>query len=78
MLLVTGGKGFVARNIVRLLVEKGQKVRCLVRESSPRNVLDGLDVEFCTGDIMEMKKDFKIQSVLTYKRIRLMSGRYLA
>src|SRR3972149_4391789 len=52
MILVTGGTGFVGRNIVRLLVVKGQKVRCLVRESSPRNVLDGLDVEFCTGDIL--------------------------
>ncbi len=52
MILVTGGTGFVGRNIVRLLIEKGQKVRCLVRESSPRDVLDGLDVEFCTGDIL--------------------------
>ena len=52
MILVTGGTGFVGRNIVRLLVEKGQDVRCLVRESSPRNVLDGLDVDFCTGDIL--------------------------
>ncbi|MGR3174655.1 MAG: complex I NDUFA9 subunit family protein [Candidatus Scalindua sp.] len=52
MILVTGGTGFVGRNIVRLLVEKGQDVRCLVRESSPRDVLDGLDVDFCTGDIL--------------------------
>ncbi len=52
MILVTGGTGFVGRNIVRLLAEKGQKVRCLVRDSSPRDVLDGLDVEFYTGDIL--------------------------
>ncbi len=52
MILVTGGTGFVGRNIVRLLVEKGQQVRCLVRESSPRDVLDGMDVEFCAGDIL--------------------------
>ncbi|MEK6766640.1 MAG: complex I NDUFA9 subunit family protein [Planctomycetota bacterium] len=52
MILVTGGTGFVGRNIVRLLVKKGQRVKCLVRKSSPRNVLDGLDVEFCTGDIL--------------------------
>ncbi len=52
MILVTGGTGFVGRNIVRLLVERGQRVRCLVRETSPREVLHGLDVEFCTGDIL--------------------------
>lgn len=52
MILVTGGTGFVGRNIVRLLVKKGQRVKCLVRESSPRNVLDDLDVEFCTGNIL--------------------------
>jgi NADH dehydrogenase len=52
MILVTGGTGFVGRNIVRLLVKKGQRVKCLVRESSPRNVLDDLDVEFYTGDIL--------------------------
>lgn len=52
MIMVTGGTGFVGSNIVRLLVKKGQNVRCLVRESSPRNVLDGLDVKFCTGDIL--------------------------
>jgi NADH dehydrogenase len=52
MILITGGTGFVGRNIVRLLVERSQKVRCLVRESSPRDVLNGLDVEFCTSDIL--------------------------
>ena len=62
MILVTGGTGFVGRNIVRLLAEKGQKVRCLVRDSSPRDVLDGLDVEFYTGDILvpdTLKEVFK-------------------
>ncbi|MFQ5713863.1 MAG: complex I NDUFA9 subunit family protein [Candidatus Scalinduaceae bacterium] len=52
MILVTGGTAFVGRNIVRLLVEKGQMVRCLVRETSPRHVLNGLDVEYCTGNIL--------------------------
>lgn len=62
MILVTGGTGFVGRNIVQLLAEKGQKVRCLVRDSSPRDVLDGLDVEFYTGDILvsdTLKEVFK-------------------
>lgn len=53
MILVTGGTGFVGRNIVRKLVQEGQEVRCLVRKTSNREVLQGLDVEFCEGDITD-------------------------
>ncbi len=56
MILVTGGTGFVGRNIVRRLVrEEKQKVRCLVRKESRREVLEGLKVEFCEGDITSPK-----------------------
>ena len=52
MILVTGGTGFVGRNVVRKLVEEGkEKVRCLVRKQSRRQVLEGLGVEFVEGDI---------------------------
>lgn len=51
MILVTGGTGFVGRNVVEKLVQEGQKVRCLVRKTSNRQVLKGLDVEFYEGDI---------------------------
>ena len=52
MILVTGGTGFVGRNIVRKLVqEEKQKVRCLVRKGGRREVLEGLDVELVEGDI---------------------------
>lgn len=52
MILVTGGTGFVGRNIVRKLVqEEKQKVRCLVRKGGRREVLEGLDIELAEGDI---------------------------
>ncbi|HHT9120485.1 MAG TPA: complex I NDUFA9 subunit family protein [Candidatus Hypogeohydataceae bacterium YC41] len=54
MILVTGGTGFVGRNIVRKLIQEGQpKVRCLVRRTSKREVLENLPIEFCEGDITE-------------------------
>ncbi len=53
MILVTGGTGFVGRNIVRKLVQERKPVRCLVRKTSNRQVLEGLPVEFSEGDITD-------------------------
>lgn len=50
---LTGGTGFVGANLARLLVEKGVKVRCLVRKGSLRRNLEGLPVEFVEGDLMD-------------------------
>lgn len=50
---VTGGSGFVGCHIVRLLRERGDAVRCLVRSTSPRKNLEGLDVEYVTADLRD-------------------------
>lgn len=55
--LVTGATGLVGNNVVRLLLERGQKVRVLVRSSSAGSssarALEGLPVEICLGDVCQ-------------------------
>lgn len=51
--LVTGGTGFVGAHVVRALLSRGRRVRCLVRASSRRSNLDGLPVEVVTGDVRD-------------------------
>lgn len=50
--LVTGGTGFVGAHLVRLLTDRGDRVRVLARATSDRRLLDGLDVEWSEGDLM--------------------------
>ena len=51
--LVTGGTGFVGAHVVRALLARGRSVRCLVRTSSRRANLEGLDVEVVQGDLTD-------------------------
>ena len=51
--LVTGATGFVGSGIVRALISAGYPVRALVRASSPRTNLAGLEVETVDGDICD-------------------------
>lgn len=50
---VTGGTGFVGANLVRLLLERGYRVRALVRPQSCLDNLQGLGVEVVTGELTD-------------------------
>ncbi len=51
--LVMGASGFLGSHVTRHLVERGDRVRVLLRHSSPTRPLEGLDVERHYGDIFD-------------------------
>src|SRR4051812_1238137 len=51
--LVTGATGFIGSRVARLLVKRGERVRALVRPTSRRENLAGLDAEMVTGDLQD-------------------------
>ena len=51
--LVTGASGFVGSAVARALAARGFSVRCLVRATSPRRNLTGLDATLVEGDMRD-------------------------
>jgi len=49
--LVTGASGFLGSAVARALIERRLRVRALVRSTSPRGNLAGLDCEVVAGDL---------------------------
>lgn len=53
--LITGGNGYLGSAVVQALMQGGEPVRCLIREKSSLNNLEGLDVEWVYGDICDSR-----------------------
>ena len=53
MILVVGGTGELGGRVVRLLRERGQRVRCLVRPGSDDSELRRQDVDVVRGDLTD-------------------------
>lgn len=49
--MVTGATGFIGSHITRKLVERGERVKVLVRKTSNTKNIDSLDVEKVYGDV---------------------------
>ena len=53
--LVTGGNGFVGHHLVCRLCQDNVSVRCLVRKTSSRSLLQSFEVEYCTGELGDVE-----------------------
>ena len=51
--LVTGASGFLGSHIARLLVQRGERVRVLLRPTSQTRLLEGLPVARVSGDLRD-------------------------
>ncbi len=54
MILVTGATGFLGNHVARALIRRGERVRVLIRESSPLDLLEDLTgIEKTVGDLRD-------------------------
>ncbi len=51
--LVTGANGFIGSHLTRFLIERGERVRVLVRQQSDVRSIAGLPVEFARADLRD-------------------------
>lgn len=58
--LVTGGASQLGEHLVKMLIEKGNKVRILIGPDDDESIFDGLDVEIFRGEtfLKDTMKDF--------------------
>ncbi|CAA0116746.1 2-alkyl-3-oxoalkanoate reductase [Halioglobus japonicus] len=51
--LITGATGFIGNHVTRLCLEKGDEVRVMVMPGEDRSPLNGMDVEFVEGNLLD-------------------------
>lgn len=51
--LVTGANGFIGAQLVRALIQRGDRVRVLIRQTSNLALLEGIGVEKAVGDVTD-------------------------
>jgi dihydroflavonol-4-reductase len=51
--LITGGTGFIGNHVTRLALEQGDDVKVMVMPGEDRSPLDGMDVEFVEGNLLD-------------------------
>ncbi len=52
-ILITGATGFIGNHVTRLALEKGDDIRVMVMPGEDRSPLDGMDVEFVEGNLLD-------------------------
>ncbi len=52
-ILITGSTGFIGNHVTRMALEKGDDIRCMVMPGEDRSPLDGMDVEFVEGNLLD-------------------------
>ena len=51
--LITGATGFIGNHVTRMALEQGDEVRVMVMPEEDRSPLDGMDVEFVEGNLLD-------------------------
>lgn len=52
-ILITGATGFIGNHVTRMCLEQGDEVRVMVMPGEDRSPLDGMDVEFVEGNLLD-------------------------
>ena len=52
-ILITGATGFIGNHVTRMALDAGDEVRVMVMPGEDRSPLDGLDVEFVDGNLLD-------------------------